>query len=44
MIFVSILRIGYLTIDIFIRDKNNFDEIDNTWVLGVYEVKVKFQW
>lgn len=36
VIFVSILRIGYLIFDIFIRDKNNFDEIDNTWVLGVY--------
>ena len=36
IIFASILRIGYLFFDIFIRDKNNFDEIDNTWILGIY--------
>ena len=36
IIFISIVRISYLLFDIFIRDKNNFDEIDNSWVLSVY--------
>lgn len=35
-IFISVFRIFYLLFDIFIRDKNNFDEIDNTWVLSAY--------
>tara|TARA_Y100001970_G_C14238389_1_gene863347 strand:+ start:1507 stop:2235 length:729 start_codon:yes stop_codon:yes gene_type:complete len=36
IIFFSILRVSYLMYDIFIRDKNNFDEVEKEWVLTVY--------
>ena len=37
IIAASIIRICYMLYDIIIRDKNIFDEIDNSWVLSVFD-------
>ena len=36
IIAASIITISYMLYDIIIRDKNIFDEIDNSWVLSVF--------
>ena len=37
IIAASIIRICYMIYDIIIRDKNIFEEIDNSWVLSVFD-------
>tara|TARA_Y100000589_G_C27117781_1_gene615038 strand:+ start:205 stop:906 length:702 start_codon:yes stop_codon:yes gene_type:complete len=37
IIAASIIRICYMLYDIIIRDKNIFEEIDNSWVLSVFD-------
>ena len=41
IIFFGLVRTLYLIYDIIIRDKTNFDEIDNSYALDIYNSNVK---